>query len=135
MGRNDRGGRRALDEDTAQALVRLRRELPTASVNTLISEMMRRRLTSFDLILKALTVYRFLHQQGLMGEQIAPPSDRRRLEAELSNDIWQSDAVHGPMLRVGDKRRKTYLFAFIDDMSRLITHTEFYLAEGLAIYL
>ncbi|CAO0821047.1 hypothetical protein DFAR_2090025 [Desulfarculales bacterium] len=83
MGRNDRGGRRALDEDTAQALVRLRRELPTASVNTLISEMMRRRLTSFDLILKALTVYRFLHQQGLMGKQVASPVDRRRFEAKL----------------------------------------------------
>ncbi|CAO0822778.1 hypothetical protein DFAR_3290026 [Desulfarculales bacterium] len=30
MGRNDRGGSRALDEDTAQALARLRREMPTA---------------------------------------------------------------------------------------------------------
>ncbi|CAO0822875.1 hypothetical protein DFAR_3360002 [Desulfarculales bacterium] len=47
MGRDDRGGSRALDEDTAQALVRLRRELPTASATTLISDMMRRRLTSF----------------------------------------------------------------------------------------
>ncbi|CAO0820215.1 hypothetical protein DFAR_1450003 [Desulfarculales bacterium] len=29
-------------------------------------------------------------------------------------------------------RRKAYLFAFIDDMSRLIVHAELYLAEGLA---
>ncbi|CAO0819787.1 hypothetical protein DFAR_3180020 [Desulfarculales bacterium] len=41
MGRNDRGGSRALDEDTAQALIRLRRKLPTTSGTTLISEMMR----------------------------------------------------------------------------------------------
>ncbi|CAO0820369.1 hypothetical protein DFAR_1540020 [Desulfarculales bacterium] len=41
MGRNDRGGSRALDEDTDQTLVRLRRKLPTASVITLISKMMR----------------------------------------------------------------------------------------------
>ena len=54
--RQDRGGSRALDEDTAQALVRLRRELPTASVTALISEMMRRRLTSPDVVLKAPTV-------------------------------------------------------------------------------
>ncbi|CAO0820986.1 hypothetical protein DFAR_2050003 [Desulfarculales bacterium] len=33
--------------------------------------------------------------------------------------------MHGPVLRVGDNRRKTYLFAFIDDMSRLIVHAEF----------
>ncbi|CAO0820007.1 hypothetical protein DFAR_680013 [Desulfarculales bacterium] len=30
----------------------------------------------------------------------------------------QSDAMPGPMLLVGDNRGKTYLFAFIDDMSR-----------------
>ncbi|CAO0824867.1 hypothetical protein DFAR_960003 [Desulfarculales bacterium] len=48
--------------------VRLRKKLPTASVTILISEVMRRRLTSLDVILKAPTVYRFLHQQGLMGK-------------------------------------------------------------------
>ncbi|CAO0819869.1 hypothetical protein DFAR_1150027 [Desulfarculales bacterium] len=136
MGRNNRGGSRALDEDTAQVLIRLRRELPTASVTTLISEMMRRCLTTLDVILKAPTIYRFLHQQGLMGKQVAPPCrDRRRFEAELPSDIWQSDAMHGPMLLVGDKRRKTYLFAFIDDMSLLIVHAEGYLSESLATYL
>ncbi|CAO0823568.1 hypothetical protein DFAR_3780003 [Desulfarculales bacterium] len=62
MGRNDRGGSRALDEDTAQAMVRLRRELPTASMTILISEIMCQRLTSLDVILKALTVYRCLRQ-------------------------------------------------------------------------
>ncbi|CAO0821426.1 hypothetical protein DFAR_2330013 [Desulfarculales bacterium] len=41
----------------------------------------------------------------------------------------------GPMLLVDDKQRKTYLFAFIEDMSRLIAPTEFYLSEGLATYI
>ncbi|CAO0824255.1 hypothetical protein DFAR_550001 [Desulfarculales bacterium] len=81
---------------------------------------------------KALTVYRFLHQQGLMGKQVAPPVDRRRFEVELPNDIWQSDAMYGLLLLVGDKRRKTYLFAFIDETSHLIAHAEFYLSECLA---
>ncbi|CAO0823802.1 hypothetical protein DFAR_3920010 [Desulfarculales bacterium] len=53
----------------------------------LISKMMRRRLTLLDVILKAPTVYRFLHQQGLLGKQVAPPVDRRRFEDELPNDI------------------------------------------------
>ncbi|CAO0823388.1 hypothetical protein DFAR_3690028 [Desulfarculales bacterium] len=30
--------------------------------------------------------------------------------------------MHGPMSLVSDKRRKIYLFAFIDDMSRLLSH-------------
>ncbi|CAO0822533.1 hypothetical protein DFAR_3160001 [Desulfarculales bacterium] len=30
--------------------------------------------------------------------------------------------MHGPMLLVGDKRRRIYLLAFIDDMSRLTVY-------------
>ncbi|CAO0819786.1 transposase [Desulfarculales bacterium] len=92
-------------------------------------------MTSLDVILKMPTVYRVLHQQELMSKQVAPPVDRRRFEAELPNDIWQRDAMHGPMLLVGDKRRKTYHFAFIDGMSFLIVHAEGYLSESLATYL
>jgi len=36
---------------------------------------------------------------------------------------------------VDGKKRKTYLFAVIDDHSRLITHGQFYLAENLENYL
>ncbi|CAO0822057.1 hypothetical protein DFAR_2800018 [Desulfarculales bacterium] len=36
--------------------------------------------------------------------------------------------MHGPMLLVGDKRRKIYLCAVIDGRSRLIAHAEFYLS-------
>jgi hypothetical protein len=39
------------------------------------------------------------------------------------------------MVVVEDKRRKTYLFAFIDDMSRLIPHAQFYLSEKLDSFL
>ncbi|CAO0824856.1 hypothetical protein DFAR_950030 [Desulfarculales bacterium] len=56
-------------------------------MTTLISEVMHRRLTSFDAILKASTAYRFLYQQELMGKQVTPPVDCRRFEAELPNDI------------------------------------------------
>ena len=36
---------------------------------------------------------------------------------KLTPRTWQSDALHGPMVIVGDKRRKAYLFSFIDDMA------------------
>jgi len=60
QGRNDQGRPRALDEDTAQALIRLKREMPKASVSTIIVEMRRRRLASPDVELEGPTVYRFL---------------------------------------------------------------------------
>jgi hypothetical protein len=61
--------------------------------------------------------------------------DRRKFEAELPNDIWQSDVMHGPMVTVGERQRKSYLIAFIDDHSRLIPYAQFYLSEKLASFL
>jgi len=43
--------------------------------------------------------------------------------------------MHGPRVTHEERERKTYLFAIIDDHSRLITHAQFYLAENLDNYL
>ena len=124
-GRSDRGKSRSLDEDTCQALIALRRELPRATAKKLIEQMQRRRLVAPGIKLRPTTVYRFLHQQGLMYPDAPRPVDRRKFEAELPNDLWQSDVMHGPHVMVNGKQRKTYLIAIIDDHSRLITHGEF----------
>ena len=133
--RNDQGRARAMDEDTAQSLIRLRKELINAPVCTVIQEAHRRRLAPEGKNLSLSTVYRLFHQHDLMNPQDTPAMDRRRYEAESPNDIWQSDTMHGPMVVVDDKRRKTYLFAFIDDMSRLIPHAQFYISEKLDSFL
>jgi len=59
----------------------------------------------------------------------------RKFEAELPNDLWQSDCMHGPKIKIGGILKKTFLFAFIDDHSRIIPHAEFYLQENLDNYL
>jgi transposase InsO family protein len=58
--------------------------------------------------------------------------DRRKYEAELPNDIWQSDVMHGPKVVVNQRRRKAYLIAVFDDHSRLVPFAGFYLSENLA---
>jgi transposase InsO family protein len=133
--RSDRGTSRVLDEDTAQALVRLRAEMPNATVRRLIGEARERRLVDAEVPLSAATVWRFLNRRNLVHPPAPAPEDRRRFEAELPNEIWQSDAMHGPLVLVDGKRRKVYLFAFIDDMSRLILHAQFYTSEQLEDYL
>lgn len=134
-GRSDRGETRAMDHETAQSLIRLRSEMPQNPVSMLISEMGKRKLIKPGAILTPATVYRFLHRAGLLERETPAPVDRRKFEAELPNDIWQADSMHGPMVTVGDKKRKTYLFAFIDDMSRLIPHAQFYTTERLDSFL
>lgn len=135
QGRSDNGKSRAIDEETSLALIRLRKELPKATIARLLREMNKRRLVSPGLVLTRSTVHRFLSSNGLMKQNQITSEDRRRFEAELPNDLWQSDCMHGPKVDHQGKNRKTYLIAFIDDHSRLVPHAEFYLSESLPSFL
>ena len=135
QGRGDIGRSRVLDEEVAQALIGLRKELPRAPIRVLIEELRTRKVIDAWARVSPTTVYRFLKSQGGFDPPGDKPRDRRRFEAELPNDLWQSDMMFGPTVSVEGRQRKTYLFAFLDDMSRLIPHAQFYLTEGLDSYL
>jgi len=131
-GRSDQGASRSMDEETCLSLIGLRREFPRITISALISKM---REANPEVRLNPSSVHRLLKREGLNRAPEQKPEDRRKFEAELANEIWQSDVMHGPMVRIGDKMRKTYLIAFLDDHSRLVPHGEFYLSEGLACFL
>lgn len=131
--RSDAGKCRSLDEETELSLRRVRKEMPKATARGLVEEMKNRRLIPGDLPLSC--VYRVLHRHGLMTRDASPPEDRRKFEAEMPNDIWQSDVLHGPTVEVDGRKRKTYLIAFIDDHSRLIPYGAFYLSESIGAFL
>jgi putative transposase len=133
--RNDRGKARAIDDETAQNLIQLRKEMPRAPVYALIEKACSRHLVTPGTHLSKTTVYRFLHRRGLMSEVMPTLVDRRKFEAELSNDLWQSDVMHGPHVTQDGKLRKTYLIAFIDDHSRLIPYGAFFFSEGIQCFL
>ena len=132
--RSDNGKSRSIDEETAASLIRLRQQMPTATIADLIATMYRRQLVSPRTRLAPTSVWRFLTHHGLMPSKGTPNVDRRKFEAELPNDIWQSDVMHGPYVTVAGRQRKTYLIAFIDDHSRLIPYAAFYLSENLAAF-
>jgi putative transposase len=133
--RSDRGVSRGLDEETALALIHLRKELPKVAVSDLTKTMRKRGLIPPGTPLSLSTVYRLFHRHQLMPHLAAVPQDRRKFEAELPNDLWQSDCMHGPQVEVDGRMRTAYLFAFLDDHSRLVPHAQFYLSEGLHSYL
>lgn len=132
--RSDRGKCRAMDEDTCLAIIDLKTRIPALTVPRLIEEMNRQPLVTPGVTLNESTVYRLLHQENLMAPA-ANPADRRKFEAELPNDLWQSDVMHGPSVDVDGKMRKTYLIAILDDHSRLIVYARFYLSETVRSYL
>lgn len=133
--RCDRGKTRAIDSETAQGLITLRKEMPAVLLPTLLKEANERRIILPGMKVSYSALYRLLLAEGLLQKVPGDPQDRRRFEADNPNDLWQSDIMHGPYVTVEDKQRKTYLFCFLDDMSRLVCHAEFYLHERLECFL
>src|SRR6476620_6765682 len=71
------------------------------------------------------TLLRHFHRLDLMVPGGAGPAVFGRFEAADCNERWVGDALHGPKVA----GRKTYLFAFLDDHSRLAVGYRFGFAE------
>ena len=64
------------------------------------------------------TLQRLFARLGLNTRpDVTPAAAFGRFEADTPNQIWTGDALHGPVVA----GRKAYLFAFLDDHSRLLT--------------
>jgi len=131
--RKDRGRPRVMDEEAVCALVNLKKDRMNVSLPVLLKEARAKGILPARYMVSYATIYRIFKQHGVSEADHVWP-DRRKFEAELPNDIWQSDCMHGPKVFSEGKMKKTYLFAFIDDMSRLIPHAEFYLNERIDSY-
>jgi transposase InsO family protein len=77
------------------------------------------------------TVHRFIRNSGLKPPA-AGQRDARAFEMEFANDCWQADTSRGPAIRIGGVKAQTFLVAFIDDASRMVTHWQFYLEDNAA---
>jgi putative transposase len=133
--RCDCGKTRSIEAETATGLISLRKEMPAVRLPALLKEAHQRKIIMPGKIVTYSSLYRLLLAEGLLQKLPLDPQDRRRFEAEDPNDLWQSDIMHGPYVTVESKQRKTYLLCFLDDMSRLICHGEFYLHERLGCFL
>lgn len=131
--RADRGKSRAFDEEFEAALIALRREMPAVSLPVFYKFARSRGVIPPDRTPSKDSLYRLFRRHGLERDTRLP-EDRRKFETELVNDLWQSDCMHGPRVVHEGKMRKSYLFAVIDDHSRLVPYARFSLAENLASY-
>ena len=131
--RSDKGSCRSIDSETEAALLELKRQFRDYSLPALLSMARTRGIIDARFGASKQSLYRLFTRHRLNGSS-AHPIDRRKFEAELPNDLWQSDCMHGPKVPVDGLMRKTYLFAIIDDHSRLIPHAQFYLHERIDCY-
>ena len=140
--RSDKGSCRALSPAQCDAILTLRREHPKLTVTALV-----RQLVSQDKLqsgrFSIQSVYRLLQRKGLDRRALdnQPPWDvgpdgptgiqgpTKAFEHSLPNALWMSDVMDGPTLRASSGAKpsiRTWLFAVIDDHSRLVPYARFY---------
>jgi len=122
-------GIQALTPEQIELVCALRREVPERSLERIIAIAEGMKLVAPGLLRRS-TVHRVLQAHGLSARAARTPDtkDLDRFEADGSNQLWQSDMLVGPWLpdpRRPGKSRRTYLYAFLDDHSRLLLHGRF----------
>lgn len=136
--RSDRGQARAVSPETLDRAEALKREQPFRSARSIA------RILAMDHTnpvpeakLAPRTVRRQLAQRGATTAQLLTeqrPKAFRRFERSAFGDLWQGDAMPGPPLpdpAQPDQPRQVFLFAFLDDHTRLVPHAQFYWNEQL----
>ncbi|MBU0496116.1 MAG: DDE-type integrase/transposase/recombinase [Chloroflexi bacterium] len=135
-GRTDGGAARAISTVTLDRAEALKRELPSRSVRTIIDILQRDQTSPIpEEHLAPRTLSRHLAARGATTARLRrPPTAHRRFERSHFGDLWQSDAMDGPRLpdtADPQAQRQTFLFAFLDDYTRLVPHAQFYWNEQL----
>jgi transposase InsO family protein len=76
------------------------------------------------------TFYRMVRTHHLLDEKTAQ-KQRLSFAMQFANQLWQADTLYGPTIKQADGQwKKTFLIAFIDDASRVITHAEFFYRDN-----
>jgi transposase InsO family protein len=136
--RADRGQSRSLPAQVVDVLLATKEGNPALSVQLVIREARKHTDVPEELPLPGATVHRLLARHGLMDKPRgdSSDSDRRRFAFRHAGQMWMSDVMHGPSVRVGARsKRKTYLIAFIDDATRVIPYCAFALSENTRTFL
>ena len=130
--RTDRGKPRRLPAEVAERLITLKTENDALSVRAIIQKAQEE---GIDHPLASSTVHRLFSREGLFDKKPPDGADRRRFAFKDAGELWMSDIMHGPKVRHGRSRRKTYLIAFIDDATRVIPFAAFAMSENVQAFL
>lgn len=131
--RKDKGNSRALVAQQKELLVSYRKDHPELSVRTLIRHLAKE-YPQYDWSHKESSIHRYLNGQNLGKIHLKSQGSAavcKKFEAESVNELWMTDAMHGPAIKSDTQQaQRTYLIAFIDDYSRIITGSGFYRHEN-----
>jgi transposase InsO family protein len=137
--RSDVGSARSIPSNVVDLLCELKDAQPSLSIPLLLKKARAEhaKVVTDELALPLSTVHRLLARRGLMAKRKEDPTskDRRRFEYDAAGELWMSDVMYGPKIKVRGRLRRTYLIAFIDDATRVIAFAAFTLSEGTVAFL
>ncbi|MBM4319288.1 MAG: DDE-type integrase/transposase/recombinase [Deltaproteobacteria bacterium] len=128
-------GVQVLTPEQVELVCNLKREVPERSIDRLIRIVEDMNKLPAGLLRRS-TVHRVLQAHGISGRPSPVPDaqDLDRFEAAFPNDLWQSDMLYGPWLPDPEQPgrvRRAYLYAYLDDHSRLCLHGRFFFNGSL----
>ena len=120
----------SIPADIQQQLIELKQAQKSRSINNLIKLLEEQKIVPCGQLSRS-SVHRLLSSHGLSKRVVSDANhiERRSFEAEYAGDIWYGDVMHGPRVMTKFGKRKVYLVTYMDDASRLICHSAFYLSE------
>lgn len=126
--RQDKNKVRSMPGELIDELLRLKKEAPERSVTTILDHVSDKEQYK-GIKIAARSVSRLFKKHGLNSRRLKVKKYYRSFEMDHINELWQTDISDG--LFIGDLNKMTYLFAFLDDHSRLVPHGQFYIDEKL----
>ena len=128
--RKDKGHTRVLSDEEQEVVLDLRRKNMHLSMTVFYELCVKRNIfepqnVSYQSICRLIGNNKLLH---MSKEEAAV--QRKRFAYDTVNMLWQGDMSVGPYLTIGRRKCKTYLFAFLDDCSRLVPYAQFFFSEN-----
>jgi putative transposase len=124
--RSDANRSRVLTEDLQQLILDMKREDPGRSAKLILRELeLAGRIRVGQASISA--IERLLRRHGLSGPRMElERAARYRWEASMCGELWQGDALHGPLLMnpATGRAQRAIVFGLLDDRSRLIPYLE-----------
>lgn len=124
--RSDQGCSRLLPPDIEQLIIDLKREDPGRTAPLILRELeLAGRLSRGQVSISL--IQRLLRRRGLSGPRMELDVPARyRWEASMCGELWQADALHGPLLfnPATGRPQRAIVFGLLDDRSRIIPYLE-----------
>jgi transposase InsO family protein len=129
-GRPEAGTFTAIPAEILELAMEYKRELPERSVRSIIKILEKEGHVKPGSVSRSTLSHNLLALGHSTSQLRSEPGSRaaRRFVRKGRNTLWQADIKFGPYVPdVKGSKKRTYLASFIDDATRVICHSEFYL--------